>query len=64
MLISEPIHSEVFQVSWGKQPAMLPSTSDVFHQIKDARQRLTALSRQAQCALSQLSRKCAFQSMG
>lgn len=44
MLISEPVHSQVFQVLWGKQSLMLPSTCDVFHQIKDIRQRLTAPS--------------------
>lgn len=43
-LISQPAHSEVFQVSRGKEPAMLPSTCDAFHQIKDARQKLAASS--------------------
>ena len=43
-LISKLVNSEVFQVSWGKQPAILPSTCDVFHQIKGVRQRLTASS--------------------
>lgn len=57
MLISKPIHSKVFQVSRGKQPAMLPSTCDVFHQIKDARQKLTTSSG-SMCSSSVLQKMC------